>query len=259
MPVGPTKLVHWLAGYDLAGVGALTEIDDNLMAKATDVTPLGPLGQIKHDAPLGCVEYTLTEAGYLAEPQVSLRKLLATGRPAYPWRSIVGHLGSATGALCTIATDMRLRKKSIPPDLENFSKVSIEYFANQPCEVYDDNCVLLHGGQRVTAAPAAPYNGYRLDGGAPSTEGIAICAMVDDVVWADATALDINIRHSDDDTEATAWDLLTGATLNVTPATAPGQLFVVVAGNVDRYLALDWTWTGGTAPSAKVIVAVQRL
>ena len=241
MPTGPTSLVHWLGGYDLAGVGALTEIADVTEGEFRGVTPLGPEGAIEHEAPLGRIKYALTESGHLRENQRSLRRLLAGRTEGHP--SVVGHFGGAVGAACVLATNMRIKKSSIPPDMNDFTKVAFEYACERPCDIFDDS-KLVAGGARVTgAAPAAPYAGYRLDGGAASAAGAVVCVMLDGIVWRSATSLTVAVRHSATPTVA-GWSTLANGTLAVD---SPGDvddrvLLLVHSGNLERYMAVTWSW-----------------
>ena len=241
--VGPTALVRWMAGHDLAGPGALTEFDDTLMGKFADTTVLGPRGAIKSEGPLGCVEYMANETGFLDESEFSLRKLFGSGAPPVPWRSVVGHIGGTVGAECTIASDLRIKKKSIPPELEDFTKVALEYFLNEGGDVFEE-ALFLHGGGRVMHNPAAaPYVGARIDNGAASANGAAICLMIDtDAVWRGQTWVRVTVRHSAT-LLTTAWPALGTATLQLNAGSAtPAQTLITIAGNVNRYLSVTWEW-----------------
>ena len=238
--VGPTSLVRWLGGRDLAGPGALTTFDDTLMAKVADTTVLGPKGAIKSEGPLGCVEYTASESGFLDDAEFSLRKMFGT---AAPWISVVGHVGGALGAPCTLATDLRIKKKSIPPEREGFTKVALEYFLDDGGDVFEE-CAFVHGGARVSdSPPSAPYAGRRFDHGAATTGGAVVGLMIDaDAVWRGQTWVRVDLRHSP--TLATAaWPVLTGATLQLSAGSGgPAQLFVRVPGAINRHLACTWQW-----------------
>ena len=239
MPTGPTSLVHWLGGYDLAGVGALTEIADVTEGEFRGVTPLGPEGAIEHEAPLGRIKYALTESGHLRENQRSLRRLLAGRTEGHP--SVVGHFGGAVGAAAVVASSMRIKKSSIPPDMNDFTKLALEYASERPCDIFD-GAVFVHGGQRVTHdAPAAPYDGFRFDGSASSLHGGALCILVDpDIVWRGAESLTVEMAHAN--ALAGPWLTTTGSDLLVPADGNPGQLFVRLAGAIRRYIAVRWTW-----------------
>ena len=158
MPTGPTSLVHWLGGFDLAGVGALTEIADVTEAEFRGVTPLGPQGAIEHEAPLGRIKYTLTESGHLAgEPAVSCAVCSPGGQRGI--RPSSGTSAAPWARRAVLASRMRIKKSSIPPDMNDFTKLALEYACERPCDIFDGT-VLVHGGQRVTHdAPASPYDG----------------------------------------------------------------------------------------------------
>ena len=264
MPWGPTDVVAWLAGCDLAGPGALTEIDESLEALTADVTPLGPLGAIEHDAPLARVRYALTESGWLQERDASLRRLLADA-PAAPWPSVVGFTGAAPGALVTIASDVRIRKRSLPPDNAGFARVQLEYYAHQPCAVYDE-AKLVAGGQRVVGpAGAAPAAARRLDLGAPPRAGrTVLCLMGDGIVWGAATRLDVVLQHAV--AVGGPWDAVRGAAVTVRPADgeAGARHVLLEAEGVRRHVGVSWTWTAPPAAdllasTAKLLAAAQRV
>ena len=239
---GPVQLVAWLGGHDLAGSGSLIEIADPLTGLVRPSTVLGPQGAFESEAPLGRVMYSLSETGFLAERQMSLRNLLGSGAPDYPWRSVIGHFGAGLGAPCTIATDMRIKSDSIPPDIADFTKVSIEYFCDTLCRVYRDSRFMA-GGSRVTdTAPGAPYTGYRLDGGAASTTDAHLCIMIDpDVRWRGAESVTAKLRHSAS-AGSTGWTDVSGGSVTLTPTGDAVQLYATLTGTLRRYVAIAWSW-----------------
>ena len=259
--VGPTALVAWMGGYDLAGVGAITEIEQAVMGKFADVTPLGPNGAIKHQAPLGCVEYSLREKGYLADSDMSLRRLLASGATAQPWASVISETGGATGGPCTIATQMRIESKSIPADREGFTTVDIGYQLDEGGDVYEDAEILI-GGIRTGIQVVPPYSGVRIDfGSGGHSGGIAGAFQVaPDVVFDGATNLEVDMVHSN--SLNTGWAVYSN-TYRLAPATPQGPLHVfwTRTATTRRYVALRHVWNGtpGGNESAKIIAAIKRL
>lgn len=239
---GPTRLVAWVAGFDFAGVGAITEIDHDLTGQFSDLTPLGPLGDIEHEGPLGRVGYTFNEVGHLRSDQASLRKLLADGKPDYPWRSIIGHFGGGVGADCTIATDMRVKKDSMPPDMSDFTKVNIEYFANRPCNVYEE-AQFIHGGGVVGDVFVAPYRGQSLDLGVATRVGGVLCIMIDgsDMRWSGYTSFTVTLQQSA--TGGSGWAPVTGVSLALDPSQRAVQYLDTVS-PLNRYVVTDFTWAG---------------
>ena len=203
---GSTDLVHFLAGFDLAGQGAIVEVDDMMEAMTEDVTPLGPLGAIQHDAPIGRVNYTCAETGFLQSRQESLRRLLMSGAPAFPWPSILGHLGADVGALCIIATDMRIRTRSIVPSTTGITRVAIDYYLADAGDVAEDAHLLAAGVvANVVDNGATPGAVYRHDNGASSGNGATICLMADigATLWRGYPDLRLQLRDIRTTTPAT--------------------------------------------------------
>ena len=244
---GPTSLIHWLAGYDLAGRGAIIEVDESVEAATQDVTPLGPQGAIKHDAPLGRVTYAVSESGHLRDRQLSLRRLLASGVVAHPWPSILGHQGGDIGAPCNLATDLRIRNKSIVPDLSGISKVSIEYFLQVGGDLHEDARVLAHGVVAgVVDIGATPGAAYRLDNGASSNDGAVLGLMVDvdGSRWRGYPNLKVQVRHSVNPGSNYAN---LGAAFDLERDTGGWSTVLTVASGVtvNRYVAVRFTFSGG--------------
>ena len=243
---GQTSLVHWLTGYDLAGRGAIIEVDEAVEAATQDVTPLGPRGAIKHDAPLGRITYEVSESGYLRDRQLSLRRLFADGAVAHPWPSILGHQGGAIGAPCNVATDLRIRKRSIVPDLDGISRVSIEYFLEVGGDLYEDARVLAHGVVAgVVDVGATPGAAYLLDSGASSGAGAVICLQVDvdGSRWRGYPNLKLQVMHATDPLRNYA---ALGAAFDLERDSAAGSTILTIAPGtvVNRYVALRFTFSG---------------
>ena len=242
---GPTSLVHWLAGYDLAGRGAIVEVDEAVEAATQDVTPLGPRGAIKHDAPLGRVTYSVSESGHLRDRQLSLRRLFADGVVAHPWPSILGHQGGAIGAPCNVATDLRIRKRSIVPDLGGISRVSIEYFLEVGGDLYEDARVLAHGVVAgVVDIGIRPNPAYLLDSGGSSDAGAVICLQVDvdGSRWRGYPELKLQFLH----TANPLRDFTPlGAAFDLERDSAGSTILIIAPATVvNRYVALRFTFSG---------------
>ena len=260
MPVGPTSVVRWLGGYDLAGPGALTEVQDSLEVQEDDATTLGPQGQVVNSAPIGRYTYTIQEMGHLSDTELNLRTLLSKEGQLV---SILGQFGggdvSEATPSATIASDLRVKSSTFPPNLTGFTKVSLEYFLAQGGEVFR-SAQLLVGGARYSVLPVPGYNNYRADGGAASARGLVVAIMADGIVWDGATQLGLELVHSATDSATPGnWAALAGSRLNLEPPADNGQHYAKLTGNIRRYVAIRWTWTGGAAPSAKVIAAIKRL
>ena len=240
---GPTDLIAWLAGYDLAGLGALTEITESTEAVTADVTPLGPLGEIEHEAPIGVVRYAFSEAGHLRDNQASLRRLFASGAVTPPWPSIVGREGGAIGAECRFTTDVRIKSRAIIPATDNVTRIEIEYFLNHGGHLYEEAHVLAHGVVANTVDNGAnPAAAYRLDLGASSSGGSEICVMVDvdETIWRGYPTLTMQARHS---TTAGSGYANLGSAVTLA-RNSKGAAIVSTTGTVNRYVALRFTFSG---------------
>ena len=244
MNKGPLDLVHWLAGFDLAGLGAIIEVDHYLEAVTTDVTPLGPMGAFEHEAPLGRVKYMLNEAGYVRDRQESLRRVLQSGAPATPWRDIFGHEGGDIGALVTLATDMQIRKYSLVPDIGDILKADIGYYLAPGGDVFEEAQLLAHGVvKNVTDVGQTPGSAYRLDLGASHDEGAVICIMADILGsrWRGYDEIHFRLRHSA--SAGTGYANL-GSQIQWDRGDDGQTLIEIASGTtINRYVALRFTFS----------------
>ena len=241
---GPTDVVHFLAGFDLAGQGAIVEVTPMIEAMTEDVTPLGPLGAIQHDAPIGRVNYTLSETGFLQDRQESLRRLLAAGAPPFPWPSIYGELGAATGARCNIATDLRIRTRSIVPSTTGITRVAIDYYLADAGDVYEDARLLAAGVvANVPDNGASPGTAYRLTHGSVTSAGATIALMVDmgATRWRGFPDLTLQVRQLTGNT----WsDLGAAWALQRDAAGASNTIEIPGGTNIRSVIALRFTFSG---------------
>ena len=242
---GPTDLVHWIAGYDLSGPGALMEAADTYEAMTADVTPLGPAGVVKHSRPIGTAEYGISEKGWLDTGQRSLRDLLASGVPDPPWQSIFGQAGDEIGADCTLATSLRLSKSDVVLAIEDLTKLAVEYYNSDKAGVHRWARLLAHGLVSDTVdLGAVPPAAFRLDGGATSGAGAVVGVQVDvgRSRWRGYPNLALQLRHSDNPGAGYA-DL--GAATTLQRDSDPTYVVDIAGGtDVRRYTALRWTFQG---------------
>ena len=242
---GPTDLVHWIAGYDLAGPGALMEAMDTYTANLADVTPVGPRGGVKHSRPTGTAEYGVTEQGWLDTGQRSLRDLLVSGAPATPWQSIFGYAGDTIGVDVTLATDIRVGKSEVIKSLDDLTKLAVEYYNASGTGVYRFAQLLAYGlVEDLVDLGATPAVAYRLDGAATSSLGAVAGVQVDigRTRFRGFPNLVLQLRHSN--TPGSAWTNLGGAT--TLTRDSDGAFVVDIASGTDvrRYTALRWTFNG---------------
>ena len=241
---GPTDLVHWMGGYDLAGAGAITEVTQTVEAMAQEVTPLGPMGAIEHETPIGRVAYSLMEKGYLGDRQSSLRQLISDEAAGYPWPSILSYEGGAIGTRCFLSTDMRIRKSMTMPDLDGISYVEIEYLLNQGGNLYEDALILASGkasGVTNGPSPAADYRVTNADGA--TTAGAVICVMVDPdkTMFRGYNRLNLDIRQFN----GTSWTNVGSQIVLRRPDNPIKSIVTVPSGTtLEGVVALQWGFAG---------------
>ena len=239
-----TNIVHWVAGLDLAGLGALVDCSESLVAQKADATPLGPMGAIKHSRPLGTVEYTVSETGWLDTEQRSLRELLASGKPSTPWPMIFGH-ANGIGNPANIATDVRIGQYNVLADLGDLTKVSTEFYLHTDGLVHDATMLTAGPVNGVTdntgsgTLPAA----YRYDNGAASNKGATIALMVDvgGSRWRGYSSLRVRVRHS---INGTTWGTL-GNNWVLNRGSAGSLVRIIApATTIRRYTGIDFLFSG---------------
>lgn len=238
--MSPTRFIHWLAGHDLAGTGAVTEFEHSLESVVAANTRLSD--GIMSERPIGRVDYTLTENGFLDERGASLRRALNGGLAA------TGFEGHEAGKQVIIASNLGVKKQSIPPELDGFSKISLDYYLREGGQVYEE-AQLLWGGRRVTNnAPNAPHNGYRIDLGSGHTGGAVVALMVDpDIVARGAERVTLNVTHANS-TSPSGWTALpvAGGTVsarhNINGNATESLLIVPSTQAIRRYVAVSWSW-----------------
>lgn len=255
MSYGPLDVLHWLGGYDLAGVGAVSTLADRLEAKTAAIDLVGPLGAIDHVEPIGSGTWTMTERGYLGPEEVSLRKMFLAGVPQQPWPSIIGREGAKNGAGATIVSAVGVRSRAIETNPDDFSFVDLEYYPAGAGVAVHPDARLLAGGTRVAGPIIRPYIDFRLDQGAEHAPGGAFCVMLDGIEWDDATEVVAQFFDSNNGgNQNRNWNKI-GPALTVTPASTNRALYFALTTAVRRYVGIALTWTGGTKPPATKIIA----
>ena len=154
MAYGPMNVVHRVAGYNLAGLGALTTMDETLTAGRATVDLLGPKGALIFDRATGKRTYTLAESGYLTSDQADLRRVLASGQAAHPWPSVTGRFGEGVGKDVRIMTDLDIGEHSLPvPSGDELLSVSLTWFVPPDAQLYEARVISggLGAGDRVQA------------------------------------------------------------------------------------------------------------
>ena len=243
---GPTDLVHWVGGFDLAGLGALSECSESLVASTVDATPIGPEGAVRRSIPLGQVDYKIQETGWYDPYHLSLRELLAgSTKPAAPWASIFGYTGGAIGDLVTLATDMRLGSHEVIHSVDDLTKIAVEYYLGTGGKVYQGVPLIANGVVTdVTAEAGTPPASRVHDGGAASSGGGTFFVMVDvdGTRWRGYAKLTIQVRHST--ALGSSWaNLGSSWALKRNQANA-GQLVLPITTTINRYTHIRFTFSG---------------
>lgn len=248
---GSPNIVSWVGGYDLTGVGSLTNVTDDHTLLQEEINLIGPRGIFKHKASIGKNEYTFSEEGYMDETQVGIRRLLS--QPGTPWASILCKLGYEVGLDCTIADKIAMGKYSIPTSNESLTRVSVEYHLDKDGVVYPDSRVLADGSRKTVAG-----TNRAVDMGSSSPNGIIMCVMVDGVVFDAADHLTVNLQHSANG--RSGWVDASAAT-NFTPPDTPQTFLHTVPSIVRRYVRLQYAWNDTTEDnrSAKIMAAISKL
>ena len=245
----PASFRRWVHGYDLIGTESLAEFQDSLVANMQDRTPLGKA--MKYMADVGTRTYTETESGWLDDNELSLRGLVKSWGPGI---AVTGRSGSAPGAECAIATKMRLTQFSVQPEQDGLSKINnVSWDVAAGGTLYQEGKFLFDG---VATAPlTSPYIASRVDLGAAHTTGYALVIMANGVNLDGGTAFRPQLYHSD--TAGSGYTIVSGTAQNFTTA-GPHSIIVDGTGNLKRYIALSWNWSGsaGSAKTANLMAAI---
>ena len=249
MRVSSTEVLHWIGGYDLAGIGAITEIDDKLMAIGADAT--SHTDKFQSTAPTGQLMYTLTEKGWYDKTARSMRNFLIASEPVDGWDSLYANFGKKTGFPVTMASGMRIGSKPIDQTPEKFAEAMVEYLHQG--EVWEGR--IIAPGTRVAAPEDHPFDGYRLNYGAAQTGKRAIVMVqVNDPVWHGAETLKVQVLTAPNLNALASWTVR--HEFAITPATVPFSATSIPIDDPPRHLALRWVWEGASitgSPSAKLM------
>ena len=252
MRVSSTEVLHWIGGYDLAGIGAITEIDDKLMAIGADAT--SHTDKFQSTAPTGQLMYTLTEKGWYDKTARSMRNFLIASEPVDGWDSLYANFGKKTGFPVTMASGMRIGSKPIDQTPEKFAEAMVEYLHQG--EVWEGN--ILAPGTRVAAPVSNPYDGYRLDHGATQAgRKTRVMVQVADPEWHGAEAMIVRVLMASAQGRGFSTWTLAAPDVRITPANVPfAASFELTPNDSPRYVAIRWEWVGNAitgSPSAKLM------
>ena len=252
MPFGPTEVVAWAGGYDLANAGSLMTFEEEVSGLTVERSLLGPPGTYEHYVAVGVRSLSITESGWLDDGGLDLRQVL--GAPSGGHLLVHGFEGADQGGSCRIATAMQVRNHRIEAEVKGLTRISEEWYQGNGGVVHEG--ILIAGGQRVTAAQSSVV---WYDNDEPKTDGLRVALMAADIEWDSATQLDISIRHSATDSGTGSAYGGNARRLRITPGTdtVRGSLWASATVAANQYLGVGWAWSGGDgAQSAKILAAV---
>lgn len=231
-------------GYSV--IGATTQLEETRQALTEDVTVLGEGWE--STGATGIKRYELTQEGFYDDAADSVNAALVASHGAA--RVIAfGYEGNAAGAAFVGVAGPLQASYERTVKVNEFHKATAEY---QAAGAIQDGVIVHALGERTTASGNTQAGS--VDAGASSANGGAVYVQVAALDLDGGTGLSLTIQHSADDT--TFATLATAASVTA----APDAERIVVAGTINRYLAVAWAFTGsaGSARAATFMVGVAR-
>ena len=231
-------------GYDIRGY--LTTLDESREASVEDTTVLGDGWQ--QQAATGTKRYELSQEGFYDDEAGGVNESLVASNGAARVMAF-GFAGNATGQSFTgVAGPVQARYDRAATTGE-LHKATAEYQASGAIE---DGRIVHPLGAETTAtgdSEATP-----VDDGASSAAGAALYLGLTALALDGGTSVTITVEHSADNITYTPL----GAFAAVSAAADAERL--VVAGTVNRYLAVSWSFAGaaGAGRSVTFMVGVAR-
>lgn len=109
-------------------------------------------------------------------------------------------------------------------------------------------------GANEAAAGDGDSQSNSVDNGAASNSGIIVDIHVSALDLDGGSGLDVDI---DDSPDNSIWSTL-GSFTTITDESNGTAERITVAGTIDRYLSISWTFTGGSSPTATIYVVAYR-
>ncbi len=231
-------------GYDVRGY--TTTFDESRQAGVEDTTVLGDAWQ--QQSSTGVNRYELSQEGFYDDAVDALHDALVTLSGA-PRVLAFGFAGNAIGQPFTGVAGPVQAKYDRAASTAELHKASAEYQASGAIE----DGIVLHAHATETTA-SGDTTGMSVDNGAATAGGAAVYLAVSALNLDGGTGLTIKVRHSTNN--ATWADLATFAVVT----SAPASQRLVVAGAVNRYLAVSWSIGGspGAGRRATFMVGAVR-
>lgn len=233
-----------VGGYNVIGV--TTQIEETRAALTEDITVLGDAWE--QTGATGIKRYELTQEGFYDDAADSVNAALVASHGVA--RVIAfGYEGNTAGAAFVGVAGPLQASYERTVKVNEFHKASAEYRA---AGAIQDGVIVHALGERTTASGNTQAGS--VDSGASSANGGAVYVQVAALNLDGGTGLSLTIQHSADNT--TFATLATAASVTA----APDAERIVVAGTINRYLAVAWSFTGsaGAARSATFMVGVAR-
>lgn len=230
-------------GYDVRGY--LTTLDESRQAGTEDTTVLGDAwGQ---NAATGVNRYELSQEGFYDDAAGAVNAALVAGNGVARVVAF-GFAGNAVGQPMTGVAGPLQAQYDRMVEVGALHKASAEYRASGAIE----DGVIVHALGAETTATGDTTAGP-VDGAASSADGAALYLAITALALDGGTNVTITVEHSADDVTYTTLGTFAAAT-------ATGAERLVVAGTVNRYLAVSWAFGGaaGAARSVTFMVGVCR-
>ena len=249
--VGQSRRAAWYRGLSLTKDGSLHDVTDTGLVEET--VPQESLEFVSHPMiPTGYNDYSANIGGYLIQDSPAFRSLSGE-KELGPL--VIFKTGRVVGRDATLARSMGIKSFNWEEtSMNNLARISFELYRNEDAGVYPDSARILANGDAI------PMTHQLVDMGTGSITGSVINVQLDDVVWDGATALDIQVRHgSNSDGSSTA---AYGSAFEFTPGTPAATTFFTTRDSttdMNRYATITVNWTGGTNPSARLLVVAVPL
>lgn len=228
-------------GYDVLGL--TTTLTDTVEAMIEDVTALGD-SYVSH-ASVGLKTGEITQDGFYDDASDSINDALCE-KSGTSRIICYGLEGNTTGAGLIAFSGAMQGKYTRKATRGELHKASATYSINGAVEEGE----IIH--THTSRTDSGDTESDPVEASAQTTDGGAGYLQLSELDLDGATDLTIAIRHSSDD--ITYEDLLTFTAVDEAPAVER----VTVSGTVKKYLAVSYTFDGGTDPSAKFMVGFKR-
>jgi len=231
-------------GQDVRGY--LTTITDTREARLEETTVLGDA--YEQNAATGLMKFEMSQEGFFDDATGAIHDVLSA-RLGSPSIIMLGYAGNVAAAPFVGAAGPLVESYERVVKVGELHKAKAEYHASGAA----DEGAIVHA--LVARTADGDTTAASVDGGASSADGAALYLSVTALTLDGATGVAIEVMDSADNTTFVNLGSFTAVT-----AAAVAER-VVVAGTVNRYLAVAWDFTGtpGAGASITFTVGVARL